>query len=153
VWIDSPGGVAGTVAGARHEPSGAFVERARALLGLKEGDADATAVDAVLTEAAKGDRGAAGLEAVIDASARGAVHRLYLLKTFRAAGRQCGGCGALQPGAGPACRICGSATKDVELGEALVQRVLATGGSVETVAIHAELGRAGGLAALLRYPV
>ena len=145
--------VAGTVAGARHEPSGAFVERARALLGLTEGDADAAAVDAALTEAAKGGRAAAGLEAVIDAAARGAVHRLYLLKTFRAPGRQCGGCGALQPGAGPACRICGAATKDVELGEALVQRVLATGGSVETVTIHGDLGRAGGLAALLRYPV
>lgn len=110
-------------------------------------------MDAALTEAAKGGRAAAGLEAVIDTAARGAVHRLYLLKTFRAPGRRCGGCGALQPGAGPACRICGAATKDVELGEALVQRVLATGGSVETVAIHAELGRAGGIAALLRYPV
>lgn len=145
--------VAGTVAGARHEASGLFVERARALLGLTEGDADAAAVDAALTEAAKGGRAAAGVAAVSDAAGRGAVHRLYLLKAFRAPGRQCGGCGALQAGTGPQCLVCAAATKEVELGEALVQRVLATGGSVETIAIHAGLGRAGGLAALLRYPV
>lgn len=145
--------VAGVVAGARHEPASAIVERARALLGLKAGDAEAAAVDAALTEAAKGGRAAAGLEAVIDATARGAVHRLYLLKAFRAPGRQCGACGALQTTAALACRLCGETTKDVELGEALAHRVLATGGSVEAVAIHAELGRAGGVAALLRYPV
>jgi peptide subunit release factor 1 (eRF1) len=144
--------VIGTVAGSRHEPSRAFVERARALLGLRADDADAAAVDAVLTEAAKGGRAAAGLEAVLDAAGHGAVHRLYLLKTFRTPGRRCGGCSALQPGTGSACRVCGAPTEDVELGEALVQRVLATGGSVETVAAHAGLGRADGVAALLRYP-
>ncbi len=145
--------VAGTVAGARHEPSSAFVARARALLGLKAGAAEASAVDAVLTEAAKGGRAAAGLDAVIDAAERGAVHRLYLLKAFKERGRRCDGCGALQSGRGAACRVCGAVTKEIELGEALVQRVLASGGSVEAVTVHAELGRAGGVAARLRYPV
>jgi peptide subunit release factor 1 (eRF1) len=145
--------VAGTVAGARHETSSAFVERARGLLGLKEGDEDAAAVEAVLTEAAKGGRAVAGLEGVLDAAGRGAVHRLYLLKTLKEPGRACAGCGAIQPGSGAACRVCGAAAKEIELGEALVHRVLATGGSVETVAIHEELRRAGGVAALLRYPL
>ncbi len=145
--------VAGAVAGARHETSSALVERARALLGLMEGDADTAAVDAALTEAAKGGRAAAGLDAVLDAAARGAVHRLYLLKSCAERGRRCDGCGALQRGNGATCRVCGAATEEIELGEALVQRVLASGGSVETVTVHAELGRAGGVAARLRYPV
>jgi peptide subunit release factor 1 (eRF1) len=145
--------VVGSIAGAKYEPSSAFVERAGALLGLRQGDVAASAVDAALTEAAKGGRAAAGLEPVLDAAVRGAVRRLYLLKTFREAGRHCAACGALQPGNAAVCRRCKAATKDVELGEALVQRVLTTGGSVETVETHAGLGRAGGVAALLRYPV
>jgi peptide subunit release factor 1 (eRF1) len=145
--------VAGSVAGARHESSSAFVARATALLGRGlEGRAGAT-LDAVLTEAAKGGRATAGVDAVLDAAGRGAVYRLYLLRSFREAGRQCVACGALQRGAAAACRLCRAATKEVELGEALVQRALATGGSVETAEVHAELGRAGGVAALLRYPV
>lgn len=143
--------VAGAVVGARHEPSSAFVERARTLLERREGSEDAAAVDAALTEAAKGGRAAAGLEAVLAAAGRGAVHRLYLLKTFKQEGSQCGGCGAFQPGTAARCRVCGAATKEGELGEALVQRVIATGGSVEVIDAHAGLARVEGVAALLRY--
>ncbi len=145
--------VVGSVAGARHEPSSAFVERAGMLLGLRPGDAEVAAVEAVLTEAAKGGRAAAGIPAVLTAAARGAVHRLYLLHAFHAAGHQCTACAALQPGPAVPCGLCAAPTKEVELGEALVQRVFATGGHVETVATHAGLGRAGGVAALLRYPL
>jgi hypothetical protein len=41
----------------------------------------------------------------------------------------------------------------VELGEAMVARVLASDGSVETVAHHQPLVAAGGVAAELRFPV
>ena len=110
-------------------------------------------MEAVLTEAAKGGRATAGLEATLEAAGRGAVHRLYVLAAFRQAGRECAACGALQPGDATACRRCRGATKEVELGEALVQRVLATGGTVDTVAVAGGLARAGGVAALLRYPL
>ena len=120
---------------------------------LREGDAEALDVAGVLTGAAKGGRATAGLEATLEAASRGAVYRLYVLATFRETGRQCGACGALQPGDAPACRVCRGATKEVELGEALVQRVLATGGAVQTVAVAAGLERAGGVAAQLRYPL
>lgn len=145
--------VVGTVVGAKHEPARAFIERASALLGHSQEGREGAAIGAVLTEAAKGGRGTAGLEAVLDAAARGAVYRLYLLRTFRVEGRQCTGCGALQPGSAAPCRLCKAATKQSELGEALVQRVLATGGNVQIVDTHAELAGTGGIAALLRYPI
>jgi hypothetical protein len=41
----------------------------------------------------------------------------------------------------------------VELAEAMAERVVATGGSVETIEAHQPLGAAGGIAAELRYPL
>jgi hypothetical protein len=40
----------------------------------------------------------------------------------------------------------------VDLGEAMVRRVIAAGGDVASVDVHAGLAQAGGVAALLRYP-
>jgi hypothetical protein len=45
----------------------------------------------------------------------------------------------------------GAATNALELGETMVQRVLAAGGDVASLNVHAGLQRAGGVAALLRY--
>jgi hypothetical protein len=67
-------------------------------------------------------------------------------------GRACSGCGALQRATSDGCRWCGAVTRPVELGEAMVQRVLAAGGDVGSVEAHAALARVGGVAALLRYP-
>ncbi len=143
--------VAGAIAGARHEPSSALVERAEALLSAHRALGEAGRVDAALTEAAKGGRAVAALEDVLEAAGRGAVRRLYLARAFREDGAECGVCGGLQPGPRVACRRCGAATKAVELGEALVRRVLGADGDVETVDAHAGLAAAGGVAALLRY--
>jgi hypothetical protein len=41
----------------------------------------------------------------------------------------------------------------VELAEAMTARVLATGGSVETIETHQPLAAAGGVAAELRFPL
>lgn len=145
--------VVGSVAGAKHEPSSVLVARAGMLLERRRAGREATALDAVLTEAAKDGRAVAGLEGVLEAAARGAVHRLYLLATFRERGGACSACGALQPGAAPTCRRCKAGTKAIELGEGLVRRVLGTGGHVATVNAHAALEGAGGVAARLRYPL
>lgn len=145
--------IVGRIAGARHESASALVARAAAFLARLEGGEEVVAVDAVLTEAAKGGRAVAGLEETLEAVARGAVHCLYLLKGFSEPGRVCGECGMLRSGDTPVCRVCGKATKPVELGEAMVDRVIATSGKVETVEIHQALARAGGMAALLRYPL
>ncbi len=143
--------ITGTIAGTRHEPAHVLVERASDLLVRADLLEEAAAVDRVLVEAAKGGRAVAGLEGVLAAAGLGAIHVLYLLRSFREPGRACGECGALQPGETAACRVCRRPTKPVELGAALVDRVLATGGAVEAVELHAELARAGGVAARLRY--
>jgi len=100
-----------------------------------------------------GPGGEVRLEATLEAATRGAVHRLYLLKEFNELGRACEACGALWSGSSLACRLCGSATRAVPLGEALVNRVVSTGGTVETIGGHPRLAGVGGLAARLRYPL
>jgi peptide subunit release factor 1 (eRF1) len=145
--------IAGSVTGTRYEPASVLVGRAAELLVRHERDAEMAALEAVLTEAAKGGRAAAGLEPTLDATLRGAVHRLYLLAGLRRPGRTCLACGTLEIGASGPCRACGGDTKPTELIDAIVDRVIATGGTIETLDAHPGLERAEGIAARLRYPV
>jgi peptide subunit release factor 1 (eRF1) len=145
--------VVGAVTGARHEATGVIVERAAEYLPHVEGQREAAEVDVVLTEAAKRGKATAGLDATLQAINRGAVHRLYLLKGWSAPGRHCTGCGALQGGFTWVCPACGQEATTVELGEAMAARVVAAGGSVETIEAHQPLAVAGGIAAELRYPL
>lgn len=145
--------VVGSIAGARHESAAILVGRAAPFLAHLRVGEGVDAVEAVLTEAAKGGRAVAGLEETLEAVARGAVQRLYLLEGFSQPGRLCVECGGLQSGGDAACRLCGKPTRAAELGGAIVDRVIATGGKVETIQIHQVLARAGGVAALLRYPL
>ena len=143
----------GIISGDRHESTAALVQRAGEFLSNPEHREGEALVDAVLTEAAKSGQAVAGVSETLEAVARGAVHRLYLLKGFREAGRVCVACGALQSGDSPLCHLCGQATRATELGETMVERVIATGGNVETIDVHHGLARVGGVAALLRYPL
>jgi peptide subunit release factor 1 (eRF1) len=143
--------VVGHVPAARWESAGAIAERASERLDLEERRDEAAGLDALLTEAAKGGRAVAGA-GTLEAARRGAVHRLYVLADLRRAGRECPACGALQE-AGVSCPRCGGPTREVDLAAALVHRVAATGGTIETVAAHPGLLAAGGFAARLRYPL
>jgi hypothetical protein len=145
--------IAGDVAGTRWEPSSALAARALALLGQRAAGDLAVTVDTVLAEAGGGGRGAAGIDATIDAVNRGAVDRLFLLTSYEDHGQLCVSCRGLQARRNALCRWCGATTVERELGEAMVQRVLASGGDVASVDVHAGLARAGGVAALLRYPL
>jgi peptide chain release factor subunit 1 len=145
--------VAGTMRAAQHEPAGALAARARALLEDAERREERESLDAVLVEAAKGGRATAGVAATLDAVGRDAVHRLYVLKSYHEPGTACDHCGALVTPVRFHCPLCGQATRTVELGEAMVERVLRGGGTVETVAEHAALDAVGGVAARLRWPV
>lgn len=147
------GRVVGSVPGARYESGSALIARAGERLGRAGAEADASELDALLTEAAKGGRAAAGLEATLEAVGRRAVHRLYIVEDFGGRGGACLACRTLQPGPGGPCRLCGQPTGDVDLGEAIVSRVIAEGGTVESVRDHPGLRAAGGVAAVLRYPV
>ena len=145
--------IVGDVSAARHEPSSVIVGRAVELITHLDASSDVPAVDAVLTEAAKSRQAVAGMEETIEAVNRGAVRLLYVLRGVRAPASACPGCGALFPGVAEDCRLCGKALQAVELGETLVRRVLAAGGTVETVEAHQRLAAVGGVAALLRYPL
>jgi peptide subunit release factor 1 (eRF1) len=147
------GRVAGTISGARHEPASALVDRATALLARLDASEQARVVDELLTEAAKGGQAVAGVEGTLHAVGRGAVRRLYLLRTFDETGAACSSCAALQPGEAATCRMCGGPTKRVRLSDAVVDRVVETGGEIVMIETHAALERAGGMAALLRFPL
>jgi peptide chain release factor subunit 1 len=143
--------VAGIVAGRRHEPASELAARAGELISRVAAAETQAAVDAILTETAKGGHAAASPEGVLEAVRRGAVDRLYLLRDFQGRGRACTACGALQPGDMATCRLCRQPTLPVELGEAMVTRTIAAGGAVTTVDAHAALGAVGGVAARLRF--
>lgn len=143
--------VVGTVSGARYEPAAAIVRRAEELRALVDQSREGEAVDAVLTEAAKGGRAVDGVDRTLEAANRGAVWRLYVLRDFRDMGRVCETCHALQRGLGGRCGYCGHDTKPVLLSEAIIDRVIAAGGTVTMIDRHAWLTARGGLGALLRY--
>jgi peptide chain release factor subunit 1 len=145
--------VAATLPGSWHEPAAALVARAVDGLEAHRAETQGAEVERVLVEAAKGGRATAGPGATAAAASRDAVHRLYLLDGAATPGVACAACRALAPGTGSACPGCGAPAAAVELGEALVERVLAGGGTVEVLRVHDGLARAGGLAARLRYGV
>lgn len=127
-------------------------EQAWALFRERSAHQRAAALVEVLTMAAKpGGRAAAGLQAVLEAVNRKAVHRLYLSGDFRHAGWRCGGCGSLGAGAAERCSLCNVPVESVELGEEFVTATLREGGRVEPVVPTVELVRVEGVAALLRF--
>jgi peptide subunit release factor 1 (eRF1) len=130
-----------------------LVDRATALLARLDASEQARVVDELLTEAAKGGQAVAGVEGTLHAVGRGAVRRLYLLRTFDETGAACSSCAALQPGEAATCRMCGGPTKRVRLSDEVVDRVVETGGEIVMIETHAALERAGGMAALLRFPL
>jgi len=145
--------IVGEIAGSRHEPRDAFVRRAAELLPRAEGQREAEEVDAVLVTAAKGGKAAAGVEATLEAVNRDAVHRLYLLREFCESGAVCVACGDLRGGSHDRCRLCGRVTRPVDLAETMAHRVIAAGGTVAAVSVHAALKGVGSVAARLRYPL
>ena len=145
--------VAGVVSGRRQEPASELAARAGDLIGRVVALETEAAVDAILTEAAKGRQAVASLEGALEAARRGAVDRLYLRRDFRERGGACTVCGALQPGEAATCRLCRQPTSAVELGEAMVIRTIAAGGAVTMVDTHRALDAVGGVAARLRFPL
>ena len=139
------------VPGAAHEAVTTIAARAAERLAQVDEQEDAAAVDRLLDAAAKGGRAVAGVAPTLEAVNRNAVQHLYLVPAFEQPGAVCEGCGALQPPAPGHCRFCDAATRPTELGEAMVGRVLASGGAVSLVERHAGLAGREGIGAILRY--
>ena len=143
--------IAGVVAGARHESSPVIADHAAGVLARVAQQADERRVDEALADAAEGSTTVAGVAATVGAVNRNAVRHLYVLTTFREPGAVCQDCGALQRGVHFTCPFCGRGIRTIELGEALVERVLASGGEVTTLESHRPLAGHGGVVARLRY--
>lgn len=143
--------IVGTVTGTRYESASVIVERAGRLIGHADQSRDGLAVDSVLVEAAKGGQAVDGVEGTLEAVNRGSVRHLYVLRDFRDTGHVCEACHAVQRGLAGRCHYCGRETKPVALDEAIIDRVIAAGGTVTRIERHAGLQRRGGLVALLRY--
>jgi peptide subunit release factor 1 (eRF1) len=143
--------VVGSIPAAHYEASSPIVRRAEQLLAQDDANRESEAVDGAITEAAKGGQAVDGLDGTLEAVNRGSVRHLYVLRAFQGVGRRCEGCAALQRGLAGRCSYCGHETKPVPLNEAIIDRVLAAGGSVTRVERHAQLAQRGGIVALLRY--
>ena len=72
-------------------------------------------------------------------------------RDFHRSGWRCLDCDHLGEALPPQCSVCGGIVAAVDLGEALVSRVLRTDGVVEVVAPDARLAAYEGVGALLRY--
>jgi hypothetical protein len=149
---DIDGRVVAVIAAAAHEPITTIAERAAEHLAHVDEQQDADAVDRLLDAAAKRGRAITGLEPTLEAVNRNAVQHLYLLAGFGRMGAVCRRCNALQSASQPGgCQFCGDSVESTELGEAMTNRVLASGGKVGLIDRHAELGSQGGVGAILRY--
>jgi peptide subunit release factor 1 (eRF1) len=74
-----------------------------------------------------------GFDATLPAVSDGRVHVLLIADSFASTGGECPSCGRLVAGPGP-CPACGHATESLaNLGDRIVQRVLALGARVEEV--------------------
>jgi peptide subunit release factor 1 (eRF1) len=145
--------LAGTVRAAWHESAAAIAARADEAVRRVEAEAARQAIAQAVTDAGKGQRAVTGVDDTLAAASRGAVRQLLVLRSFTETGRACTACGMLSRGEGPACPVCHAQTRPVELGDAAVARVLASGGTVAVVTDDAHLATAGGLAAILRFPL
>jgi peptide chain release factor subunit 1 len=145
--------VAGTVRAAWHEPAAAIAARADETVRRVEAESARQAVAQAVTDAAKGQRAVTGVDDTLAAASRGAVRQLLVLRSFAETGQACTACGTLSRGEGPACPVCHASTRPVELGDAAVARVLASGGTVAVLTGDTQLSSVGGLAAILRFPL
>ncbi len=106
-----------------------------------------------LFEAARQRYPAIGIDSTLQAASDDRIHRLVVADTFGPTGHECPQCGLLSQ-ADEVCGRCGAKTEPVpDLKEAVVQRSLKAGASIEVVSgeAAAQLMTAGGIGAWTRY--
>jgi peptide subunit release factor 1 (eRF1) len=112
---------------------------------------DNALVESMLTAAAKGQDGAVGLEATLEAVHGGRVQTLIVQEGLRLPAYQCQGCEHLLVRSIDACLFCGKSFARIDDAvELAVRRVMQTGGEVEIVRDNPALQEVG-IGALLRY--
>lgn len=128
------------------------LERAMQVGQEAETRREAKLIDAVITAAAKGKGGAAGLEDTLKALNEGRIQTLLILEGLREPGYRCKGCGYLTSVEVSTCVYCGGETTKIpDAVELAVRRVMQNGGDVEVLRQDNELAKYGHIGALLRY--
>lgn len=109
-------------------------------------------IDVVLTNTAKKKGGVHHLDETLRAIHDGRVQTLVISEGYRAAGKQCLGCGFLTAQAVDACPYCSQAFQHIpDAVELAVRRVMLQGGDVEVMHHERALKELGGIGAILRY--
>jgi len=126
-------------------------ERSLEILQRVEKERESALVDAVFTEAAKGQRGVIRLADTLGAAREGRIQTLVIARDYHEPGYQCQHCAYLTDQALDGCPFCGGEFAEIpDAAEALVTKVIEDGGRVEVVNEHPKIAKFG-VGALLRY--
>jgi len=132
-------------------PEMRIVEVAREALARHEREEEQETVELLLNRAGHGGLAVVGLAETLAAANTGRVHQLVMHRDMHKPGWRCLACGSLGEETATQCPLCGGTVTAVDLGEALVGKVLEMDGLVELIAPHPRLAAYEGVGALLRY--
>ncbi|MGB9071916.1 MAG: hypothetical protein WCC22_04545 [Terriglobales bacterium] len=105
-----------------------------------------------LSFAKSNGRGVAGLRRVLQALETGEVQTLFLTENYSARAIECANCGHLDAHVVPSCVACGSPTRELaDVTDAIIPLAIRRDIELFYLKDHAELDRAGNIAALLRF--
>ena len=105
-----------------------------------------------LSFAKSNGRGVAGLRRVLQALETGEVQTLFLTENYSARAVECANCGHLDAHVVPSCVACGSPTRELaDVTDAIIPLAIRRDIELFYLKDHAELDRAGNIAALLRF--
>ncbi len=127
-------------------------DRANALLKQWILDRSRTKTAEALDQAKGNGRGVTGLRRVLQALETGEVQTLFLSENYSAHAVECTNCGHLDARMVPSCAACGQATRELtDVCDAIVPIAIRRDIELLYLKDHAELDRAGNIAALLRF--
>jgi peptide chain release factor subunit 1 len=133
-------------------PASEVMARSAELLETAEREREQKLVEDLITATAKGGGAVTGLADTFYEAHQGRVHTLVLERGFEANGYLCDGCGYVSAEPITKCPFCGGKPHPIEGAvNRVVQKVIESGGKVETVAANESLAKAGHVGAILRY--
>ena len=133
-------------------PASEVMVRSVELIAAQEAGREQQLVEDLVTAAAKGGGAVIGLADTFYNAHQGRVHTLVLERGFEVDGYLCPGCGYVSSEPITKCPFCGGKPEAVAGAvNRVVQKVIQSGGKVETVAVNEALAKAGHIGAILRY--
>ena len=133
-------------------PASEVMAHAEKLIAEEQSQREQRLVEDLVTAVAKGGGAVIGLADTFYNAHQGRVHTLVLERGFEANGYLCAGCGYVSAEPITKCPFCGGKPEPVEGAvNRVVQKVIQSGGKVETVAPSEALTKAGHIGAILRY--